>query len=125
MLFFMMALLPPTEIQSRALKVSRVGLPTCCSWNSAQFMEELPTIFIFWFPGKHSLCSTEDHEIPKQPFNTSRPRTQLHLSQHLKEIHYHCVNRNNSRKQSFVFLPCISLKPGHGAHTSRQNSNQL
>lgn len=91
MLFFMTALLPPTEIQSRALKVNQVGLPTCCSWNSAQLLEELPTILIFCFPGQRSLCSTESHEIPKQPFDTADPvlslcRTQLHLSPHLKEI---------------------------------------
>lgn len=45
----------------KLLKVTQVGLPTGCSWNSAQLMGELSTIFIFHFPGKYSLWSTEAH----------------------------------------------------------------
>lgn len=127
-LFFMTALSPPTEIQSRAPKVNQVGLPMCCSWNSAQFMGNCPLF-------SYSIFQENIVHVPQKPIKfQSGPSVKqilspgelwLHLGQHHEETHYQRVNMNSSRKRAFAFLPCTSLKPGRGAHASRQKSGLL
>lgn len=127
MLFFMTALLPPTEIQTRDPKMNQVGLPTCCSWNSAQIMEELSTLLIIPFSRKtqsifnqsslNSKVSNQTRSITKQDVTTSGST--------LKEILYRSVNKNGSRKYTLAFLSFVSLKPGHGTHTYRQVESTL
>ena len=126
MLFFMTALSPPTEIQSRAPKVNQVGLPMCCSWNSAQFMGNCPLF-------SYSIFQENIVHVPQKPIKfQSGPSVKqilspgelwLHLGQHHEKTHYQRVNMNSSRKRSLH--SCLALHWNQDMELMLQDKSQV
>lgn len=102
MLFFMMGLLPPTDIQRRALrysKVNQVGLPTCCFGIQLSLWENCQLFSYSIFQEnivQQKPIKFQSSQSTKQTLSLGE--TQLYLSSQLEETHYQCVNMNSSRK---------------------------